>query len=154
MSDNSIVQSDYHTATPFLIIKEASKALEFYKTAFDAVELMRMTMPNGKIGYAEIKIGNSVIMLTDEFPEMGALSPKSLGGTPIKIHLYVKDVDKFAERAITAGAKLVRPLEDQFFGDRLGCIEDPFGHLWSIATKKEKVTREEMIKRFNALMKQ
>lgn len=145
---------NYHTVTPYLIIKDASKAIEFYKIAFEATELIRMTMPDGKIGYAEIKIGNSIIMMADEYSEMGALDPKSLGGSPVRIHLYVKNVDKFAAQAIAAGAKLIRPLEDQFFGDRLGSLEDPFGHLWHVATKKEKITREEMVKRFDALMKQ
>lgn len=148
------IQSDYHTVTPYLIIRDVSKAIAFYKAAFGANELMRMGMPDGKIGYAEIKIGDSIIMMADEFPEMGAPGPKSLGGSPIRIHLYVKNVDEFANQAVAAGAKLIRPLEDQFFGDRLGSLEDPFGHLWNIATKKEKVTREEMVKRFDALMKQ
>ena|SRR3990167_6859119 len=148
------IQSDYHTVTPYLIIRDVSKAIAFYKAAFGANELMRMGMPDGKIGYAEIKIGDSIIMMADEFPEMGAPGPKSLGGSPIRIHLYVKNVDEFANQAVAAGAKLIRPLEDQFFGDRLGSLEDPFGHLWNIATKKEKVSREEMVKRFDALMKQ
>jgi PhnB protein len=149
------MQNEYHTATPFLIIKDASKAMEFYKIAFHATELMRMTMPDGKIGYAEIRIGNSIIMLADEYPEMGSPNPKSLNGSsPVRIHLYVENVDELATQAIAAGAKLIRPLEDQFFGDRLGSIEDPFGHLWNIATKKEKITREEMVERFNAIMKQ
>lgn len=147
-------QNDYHTATPYLIIKDASKAIEFYKIAFDAIELMRMTMPDGKIGYAEIRIGDSIVMIADEFPEMGAPGPKTLGGSPIRIHLYVKNVDDFAEQAVAMGAKLIRPLEDQFFGDRLGSLEDPFGHLWNIATKKEKISREEMVRRFDDLMKQ
>ena len=152
MHDNTM--NGYRTVTPYLIIKNASKAIEFYKTAFNATELMRMTMPDGKIGYAEIKIGDSIIMVADEFLEMGASGPKTLGGSPIRIHLYVKNVDEFSEQAIVAGAKLIRPLEDQFFGDRLGSLEDPIGHLWNIATKKEKVSREEMVKRFDALMKQ
>lgn len=156
MSDTSMQDKEntYHSVTPYLIINNASKAIEFYKAAFNAIELMRMTMPDGKLGYAEIKIGDSIIMLADEFPEMGAPGPISLRGTPVRIHLYVKDVDGLAHQAVAAGAKLIRPLEDQFFGDRLGCLEDPFGHLWNIATKKEKVSRDEMVRRFDDLMKQ
>src|SRR5712691_3595419 len=127
----------YHTATPYLIVSGAAGAIEFYKKAFGATELMRMADPKGKIGHAEIQIGDSHIMLADEFPEMGYRSPQSLGGSPVSIHLYVEDVDTLASQAIAAGAKVLRPVKDQFYGDRSGTFEDPFGHVWTIATHVE-----------------
>lgn len=147
MSKPKPIPGGYHTATPYLIIKDAAKAIEFYKKAFGATEMMRMSQPDGRIGHAEIKIGDSPIMLADEFPEMGARSPQSLGGSPVSILLYVEDVDACAERAVTAGAKVVRPVKDQFYGDRSGSFEDPFGHQWHIATHVEDVAPEEMHKR-------
>lgn len=147
MSKPKPIPDGYHTATPYLIIKDAAKAIEFYKKAFGATEMMRMSQPDGRIGHAEIKIGDSPIMLADEFPEMGARSPQSLGGSPVSILLYVADVDACAERAVTAGAKVVRPVKDQFYGDRSGSFEDPFGHQWHIATHVEDVAPEEMHKR-------
>lgn len=141
------IPEGYHTATPYLIIKGAADAIEFYKKAFGATELMRMSGPGGKIGHAEIKIGDSVIMLADEAPEMNARSPQSFGGSPISILLYVEDVDAVFNRAVAAGAKVERPVTDQFYGDRIGGLTDPFGHAWYISTHKEDVSPEEMKKR-------
>jgi PhnB protein len=141
------VPDGYHTATPYLIVKGAAQAIEFYKKAFGATELMRMPQPGGKIGHAEIKIGDSPIMLADESPDVGARSPQSIGGSPVSIMLYVEDVDRIFSQAVAAGAKVKRPVADQFYGDRTGGIEDPFGHLWYIATHKEDVSPEEMRKR-------
>jgi PhnB protein len=134
-------------ATPYLSIKGASDAIEFYKKAFGATEIMRMAGPDGKIGHAEIKIGKAKIMLADEFPEMGFLSPRTLGGSPVTIHIYVEDVDALAAQAEAAGAKVRRPVADQFYGDRAGAFEDPFGHVWHFATHIEDVPPEEMRKR-------
>jgi PhnB protein len=145
------VLEGYHTATPYLVIKDAARAIEFYKEVFGATELMRMPDPSGKIGHAEIKIGDSPIMLADEFPDMGYRGPQALGGSPVSILLYVADVDAVFNKAVAAGAKVVKPLQDQFYGDRSGFIEDPFGHLWSIATHAEDVPREEMERRVAAL---
>ena len=147
MSKPKPIPEGYHTATPYLVIKDAAKAIEFYKKAFGAKEMMRMSQPDGRIGHAEIKIGDSPIMLADEFPEMGARSPQSLGGSPVSILLYVEDVDAFAKQAVSAGTKVVRPVKDQFYGDRSGSFEDPFGHQWHIATHVEDVALEEMHKR-------
>jgi PhnB protein len=141
------IPEGYHTATPYLIIKDAAKAIEFYKKAFGATEVMRFAQPDGKIGHAEIKIGDSHIMLADEFPEMGARSPQTLGGSPVSILLYVEDADAQAKLAVAAGAKVVRPVKDQFYGDRSGSFEDPFGHQWHIATHVEDVAPDEMHKR-------
>ena len=138
-------------ATPYLIVKDAARAIEFYKQAFGAAEVMRFTDPNGKIGHAEVKIGEALIMLADEFPELDVRGPETYGGSPVTIHLYVADVDAVAERAIEAGAKLVRPVEDQFYGDRGGKLSDPFGHVWWFASHKEDVSPEEMRKRAAAL---
>ena len=145
------VPDGYHNATPYLCCKEAARALDFYKQAFGATELMRFEQPDGRIGHAEIKIGDAPIMLADEFPDMNVRSPKSYGGSPVSIHLYVEDVDAFAEQATSAGAKLVRPVADQFYGDRNCQLEDPFGHVWMISTHKEDVSPEEMHRRAAAL---
>ena len=139
--------------TPYLSIRGAAEALEFYKKAFGATEVMRLAGPDGRIGHAEIRIGKAVIMLADEHPEMDFRSPQVLGGSPVSIHMYVEDVDAFYSRAVAGGAKAVRPVADQFYGDRSGTLTDPFGHTWSIASRKEDVSQEEMVKRFNALMK-
>jgi PhnB protein len=148
------IPDGYHTATPYLIVKGAASALEFYKKALGATEIMRFPGPDGLIGHAEIRIGNSVLMLADENPAMGARSPKTLGGSPISIMIYVEDSDATFNKAVAAGAKVVRPLMDQFYGDRSGIVEDPFGHTWSISTHKEDVPPEEMKKRAEAVMKQ
>lgn len=147
MSKPKPIPEGYHTATPYLIIKGASKALDFYKKAFGATELLRMPQPDGRIGHAEIKIGDSPIMLADEFPEMGARSPQALGGSPVSIMLYVDDVDSFSKQAVAAGMKVVRPVKDQFYGDRSGSFEDPFGHQWHISTHVEDVAPGELQKR-------
>jgi PhnB protein len=141
------IPDGYHNVTPYLIVNDAAAAIEFYKKAFGATELMRMPKPNGKIGHAEIKIGDSPIMLADEVPEMGARSPRTFGGSPVSIFLYVDDVDTTFARAVNGGAKVQRPLADQFYGDRTGGVEDPFGHVWYIATHVEDVSPEDMKKR-------
>ena len=141
------IPEGYHTATPYLIVKGAAEALEFYKKAFGARETMRFAAPDGKIGHAEIRIGDSPIMLADEHPDMGYRSPQSIGGTPVSILLYVEDVDRWFERAIAAGGKVTRPVANQFYGDRTGTLTDPFGHVWSISTRVEDVSLEEMQRR-------
>jgi PhnB protein len=141
------IPEGYHSVTPYLIVKGAAKAIEFYKQAFGAMELSRMTTPDGRIGHAEIKIGDSRIMLADEFPEMDARGPESFGGTPVLIHLYVEDVDTVAKQAAAAGARELRPVQDQFYGDRSGMFADPFGHKWNISTHKEDLSAEEIGKR-------
>ena len=148
------VPEGYHTVTPYLIVKGAAEAIEFYQKAFGAQELMRFADPAGKVGHAEIKIGNSPIMLADEFPEMGFRGPQSLGGSTVGIVLYVEDVDRWFDRAIAAGGKALRPVKDQFYGDRSGTLTDPFGHVWTVATHKEDVAPEEMHRRFKATAKQ
>jgi PhnB protein len=148
------IPDGYYTATPYLIVQGAAKAIDFYKQAFGATELMRLADPSGKVGHAEIKIGNSPIMLADEFPEMGARGPQSFGGSPVSICLYVEDVDARFNRAIAAGAKAVRPVKDQFYGDRSGTLTDPFGHTWTIATHKEDLSPEEINRRAETFMKQ
>ncbi len=145
------IPDGYHTATPYLIVKEAARAIDFYKQVFGATELMRFPGPGGTIGHAEIKIGDSPIMLADEVPQMGYRSPEALGGSPVSLMLYVQDVDKVVDRAVKAGAKLERAVADQFYGDRNGTIHDPFGHVWTIATHKEDVSPEEMKRRTAAM---
>jgi len=144
------IPEGYHTATPYLIVKGAAEALEFYKKAFGARETMRFVAPDRRIGHAEIRIGDSPIMLADEHPDMGYRSPQSIGGTPVSILLYVEDVDRWFERAIAAGGKVTRPVANQFYGDRTGTLTDPFGHVWSISTRVEDVSLEEMHRRAKA----
>jgi len=146
------IPDGYHTVTPYLIIKGATSAIEFYKKAFGATESVRMPTPDGKVGHAEIKIGDSTIMMADEFPQMGARGPESIGGSPVSLMLYVEDVDALFNRAIAAGGKVQRPVADQFYGDRSGALVDPFGHIWHIATHKEDMSPEEMRKRAAAAM--
>ena len=141
------IPEGYHSVTPHLCIKGAAQAIEFYKQAFSAVERMRAPHPDGRISHAEIQIGDSLIMLSDEFPEMDARSPQSLGGSPVNIYLYVQDADATFNRAVAAGAKVKRPIADQFYGDRVGGIEDPFGHTWWISTHKGDLSLEEIAKR-------
>jgi PhnB protein len=141
------IPDGYHSITPYLIVKEAAEALEFYKNAFGAKERMRMPGPGEKIMHAEIEIGGSIIMLADEFPEMNALSPVTLKGTPVSLHLYVEDVDRVFAQAVAAGAKIERPIADQFYGDRSGSLTDPFGHKWHIATHVEDVSEQELKRR-------
>jgi PhnB protein len=139
------------TATAYLIVNDAARALEFYKQAFGATEIMRMYGPGENIGHAEIRIGNSAIMLSDEFPDFGAVSAATLGGSPVKIHLSVDDVDAVAARAVAAGAKVLHPVQDQFYGERSGQFTDPFGYTWMISTPTEQLTAEEIERRFAAL---
>jgi PhnB protein len=145
------IPEGYHSVTPYLIVDGAAAAIEFYKKIFGAIEVVRMPAPGGRIGHAEIKIGDSHVMLADENPEMNARSPKSVGGSSISLLLYVENVDKIVERAVAAGAKLERPVEDKFYGDRMGGIVDPFGHLWYVGTHIEDVSPEEMKKRMAAM---
>ena len=141
------IPEGYHSVTPYLILSGASDAIAYYKKALGAEEVLRMEDPGGKVHHAEIKIGDSRIMLADEHPELQALSPKTVGGSPVSIHLYVEDVDAAVSRAVAAGAKLIRPVADQFYGDRVGGVEDPFGYRWFIATHKEDLSIEEIRRR-------
>lgn len=150
MADVKPIPEGYHSVTPYLSIKGAVQALEYYKKAFGATELFRMEH-DGKIGHAEIKIGDSPIMLADEFPEMGFVSPQTLGGSPVGIMIYVDDVDTVFKQAIDAGGTEKKPVQDQFYGDRSGTLTDPFGHVWTVATHKEDVAPEEIDKRLAAM---
>jgi PhnB protein len=141
------IPEGYHSVTPYLIVDGAAQAIDFYRRAFGATELMRLEMPGPKLGHAEIQIGDSRIMLADEFPEMDARGPLALGGTPASLMIYVEDVDARFHQAIAAGAKELRPVQDQFYGDRAGTLVDPFGHKWTIATHTEDVSQEEVKKR-------
>ncbi|MDP8970173.1 MAG: VOC family protein [Actinomycetota bacterium] len=147
MANVKPIPDGYPRVSPYLWIDGASAAIDFYSTVLGATERMRMPAPDGKIGHAELQIGDSVIMLSDEFPEMDMRGPKSLGGTPVTMSVYVDDVDAAFERAVNAGATPLRPVEDQFYGDRTGQFEDPFGHRWSIATHVEDVPPDEMARR-------
>jgi PhnB protein len=141
------IPDEYRGATPYLCVNDAVRALEFYKKAFGAREVMRMPQPDGKVGHAEIRIGEATIMLADEYPDMEFRSPRAIGGTPVNILVYVENVDRLVEQAVAAGATVKRPVADQFYGDRLGVLEDPFGHSWSFATHIEDVSPEDMKKR-------
>lgn len=141
------VPEGYPTVIPYLAVAGASEAIEFYKDVLGATERMRMPGPDGTIGHAELQIGESVLMLADEFPDMGHLGPKSLGGSPVTISVYVEKVDDVFAKAVKKGAKALREPEDQFYGDRSGQFEDPFGHRWSVSTHVEDVSPEEMAKR-------
>ena len=153
MSRVKPIPDGYHAVTPFLVVSDAARAMEFYKAAFGAKERMRLAGPGGKIVHAEMTIGDAVIMVADEFPEWGNLSPESLNGSPVRMALYVEDVDDVASRAVAAGAKVLIPVADQFYGDRSGRLADPFGHLWIVATHIEDVSPGEMQKRMDALSK-
>lgn len=150
MANVKPIPDGYHSVTPYLVIKGAAEAIEFYKKAFGATELFRMPQPDGKVGHAEIKIGDSPIMLSDEHPELGYTGPTTIGGTPVSLMIYVDDVDTVFKRAIAEGAEQQKPVQDQFYGDRSGTLKDPFGHIWTVATHKEDVTPEEMDKRMAA----
>jgi PhnB protein len=143
----------YHSLTPYLIVKDASSAIEFYRKVFGAKELFQISGPDGKIGHAELKIGDSVVMLADEHPQMGYRSPSSLGGSSVSILLYLEEVDAVFARAVKAGATAQREVADQFYGDRTGTLRDPFGHVWTVATHVEDVAPEEMQRRAAAAMK-
>ena len=145
------VPKGYRTVTPYLSVNGAAGAIAFYKKVFEAKEVMRMPGLNGAIGHAEITIGDSRIMLADEYPEMNFRGPGACGGTPVHIHVYVKDADKVAKKAVAAGAKLLRPVVDQFYGDRSGSLEDPFGHVWHVATHTKDLSMKEMKKRAAAM---
>lgn len=147
------IPDGYHSVTPYLIVNGGVQAIEFYKQAFGAQELFRIER-DGKIGHAEIKIGDSPIMLADEHPEMGARGPQSLGGSPVSILLYVENADRMTEQAAAAGATVVRPLENKFYGDRSATLTDPFGHTWHVSTHVEDVSSEEMKRRIAAAMKE
>ena len=147
------IPDGYRSVTPYMIIKGAGEAIEFYKKAFKAKERLRVPGPGGKIMHAEIEIGDSVVMLGEESPEMGALGPTSVGGTPVSIHLYIDDVDQMFAQALAAGGKQERAVQDQFYGDRSGGLVDPFGHKWHLATHVEDVSPEEMDRRMKEMMK-
>jgi PhnB protein len=146
------IPEGYHSVSPYLAVEDAAAAIEFYKRAFGAKERVRMDAPGGKIGHAELEIGDSVVMLSDPFPQSSTKSPKELGGTSTSVMLYVEDVDEVVKQAIDAGAKVTMEVSDQFWGDRLGSVTDPFGHSWSIATHVEDVPPEEMAERAKAAM--
>lgn len=147
------IPDGYHSVTPYLIVKGASRAIEFYKNAFGASEIMRFPGPNNTIAHAELKIGDSVIMLADEGPQGLHRAPESYGGTPVSLMIYVPDVDKTFKQAVSQGSKELRPVQDQFYGDRSGNVVDPFGHVWTIATHVEDVSPQEMERRMAALPK-
>lgn len=145
------IPDGYHALTPYLIITGAANAIEFYQNVFGATETARFNDPSGRIGHAELRIGDSVLMLADEYPEMGFKSPQTLGGTACLTMIYLPDVDACFARALAAGAKQIKPLRDEFYGDRAGTFADPFGHVWTVATHVEDVTREEMQRRMEKL---
>lgn len=152
--DNKVkaIPEGYHTVTPYVVVREVERAIEFYKDAFGAEETVRMPGKSGKVGHAEIRIGESTVMLTDENPAMGVKAPPTLGGSPVSLVLYVEDADEVFDRAVGAGGRVRQPMKDQFFGDRMGGVEDPFGHTWYIATHKEDVPQEELRRRAAAAM--
>ena len=145
------IPAGYHNVTPYLIVRNGAAAIEFYKKAFNAVELMRFPGPGGKIMHAEVKIGDSPVMLADEMPEEGHVGPQTLGGVGVSMMLYVQDVDKQFAQAVAAGATVKRPLADQFYGDRNGILVDPFGHVWTLGTHKEDLSMDEVKKRMEKL---
>lgn len=140
------IPQGYEGVTPYLICKNAEAAIDFYTRAFGAKELFRIGGP-GMVGHAELKIGNAIIMMADEFPDSGAVSPETVGGTPVHLMVYVEDVDAFTEKAVSEGLEVLRPVQDQFYGDRSGQFKDPFGHVWAFATHIEDLTPEEMNER-------
>lgn len=148
----SPIPDSYRMATPYLIVNDAIKAIDFYKTVFEATELVRLAGPDGKVAHAELQLGQAKLMLADEYPDMGYKSPMALGGSPVSMLLYLEDVDAVYAKAIDAGAHSMMPISDQFDGDRRGTITDPFGHIWLLASKKENITYEEMRIRFERLM--
>jgi PhnB protein len=147
MSDVKPIPDGYPQITPYLCVDGAAAAIDFYRQVFGATERMRMPAPEGRIGHAELQIGDSKIMLADEHPEMDFRSPRAIGGTPVLLHLYVEDVDNVVGRAVAAGAKVVRPVQDQFYGDRSGSVADPYGHIWHVATHTEDLSPDEIRKR-------
>ncbi len=147
MANVKPIPDNYPQVVPYLCVDGASAAIEFYRNVFGATERMRMSEPDGTIGHAELEIGTALIMLSDEYPDLGIRAPKTIGGTPVTISVYVEDVDDVFTRAIDAGATALRPVKDQFYGDRTGQFEDPFGHRWSVATHIEDVSPQEMAER-------
>jgi PhnB protein len=152
MSEVKPIPDDFPQLAPYLCIDGASEAITFYSRVFGATERMRMAGPDGRIGHAEVQIGAAVVMLADETPGMGMLSPGAVGGTPVTLYVYVADVDSVFERALAEGAKELQPLENRFYGDRTGQFEDPFGHRWSVSTHVEDVEPEEMARRAETAM--
>jgi PhnB protein len=152
MADVKPIPDAYPRVTPYLCVDGAAEAIEFYTKVLGAEERMRMPAPEGKLGHAEIQIGEAVIMLADEAPEMNFRSPRTIGGTPVTIHVYVEDADAVFDAAVAAGANGLRPVENQFYGDRSGQFEDPFGHRWNVATHVEDVPPDEMEKRMAEMM--
>jgi uncharacterized glyoxalase superfamily protein PhnB len=148
------IPEGYHTLTPYMTVRDAARAIEFYKQAFAAVERGVMKGPDGKIMHAELRIGDSIVMLADEFPHIGSLSPQSIGGAGMGLHIYVEDVDSAFDRAIGAGATIEMPVSDMFWGDRYGKLLDPFGHKWSIATHTRDMSMEEIGEAQEEFMKQ
>jgi len=146
----SPVPDEHRPLAPYLIVKEAARAIAFYVEAFGARELYRLVDPAAKIGHAELEIAGAKVMLADEYPDFGALAPPTIGGSPVSLHLYVPDVDGAFARAVAAGATVLRPVTDEFFGDRTGTVTDPFGHRWQLATRKEAVSPQEMQRRMDA----
>jgi PhnB protein len=147
------IPDGFHAVTPYLIVSNAAKALDFYQKAFGAKERFRMPAPGGKIGHAEISIGDSVVMLADEFPDMDVKAPQTVGGTPVSLHVYVEDVDSQFKKAIAAGGREKRAVQDQFYGDRLGTLQDPFGHIWHLSTHKEDLSPDELQRRSQEFQK-
>jgi len=153
VSKVSYIPKDYNTVSPYLVVRGAAQAIEYYKKVFGATELMRMNGPDGKVGHAELKIGNSHIMLADENPSMGQghTSAATIGASPVSLYVYLPDVDRVVQRAAAEGAKILKPVQDQFYGDRNGFIQDPFGHLWGIATHVEDVSPKDMEERMKKM---
>ena len=146
------IPKGYHTVTPYLVIKGAAKAIDYYKSVFGATVVVRMDGPGGTVGHAELQIGDSRFMLADENPQMGNRSAESIGGSPVSLYVYLPDCDKVVDKAVAGGAKVLKPVADQFYGDRSGFIQDPFGHLWGIATHVEDVSETEMKERMKKVM--
>jgi PhnB protein len=149
---NTYTPDNFHTVTPALVCKDAAAAIEFYKLVFGAEEILRLEYPQGGIAHAELMIGDSPVMLSDEHPDMNILSPQTIGNSPVGMHIYVPDADAVCARAVEAGAKLMRPVTDQFYGDRVGHLEDPFGHKWSVATAGKPVSKEELLKLWDKMV--
>jgi PhnB protein len=151
MPNVSFIPAGYHAVVPYLSVRGAAQAIDFYKQSFGAEEIMRMPMPDGKIAHAEIKIGDAHVMLADESPQFGNLSPQAIGGSPVMIMIYVPKVDDVVQKAVANGAQITKPVQDQFYGDRSGSLTDPFGHKWTVATHFEDVTPEEMERRMSSM---
>lgn len=154
MSDVKSIPEGYHNVTPYLFVRSAESAIDFYKNVFSATEVVRMAGSNGKISHAELRIGDSIVMLADENPRTGMMSPQTIGGFSVGLHVYVENADAVIQKAVDNGAKVLRPIKNQLYGDRSGWVLDPFGHMWSVATHVEDVSPEEMRKRMTAAMSQ